>query len=414
MKIDGSENIKYIIDTYPKSLDVFISNGFKYKTKEEFIDAVGENTMLKTVLKVKGINTELFLYYLETAIIEEEQEKKYILEDYNDGEQLDFYGNTICPLKFTFKDALEELESEYFEKNGEKRKCYVEAGKNTNDSCGDLWSNPNLENFPGVVLSKEFNEYLGKDFREKTANKEYFTTNFYSDINLNSKLKDAGLIDTEGMYTVYATMFDVFLIDDNHLKKMDIPETREDLLNPMYKDNIILFGRDRSEMSNATFLYIYKEFGMEGIKKLANNVKHVMHGSQMAKTAGSKRKEGAGIYIVSGFFAKTCIMPNTRVVLPKDGCMTLPMYMLVRKDMLEKERDIVDYVLSDNFSDACVKAYTPHINSSATNSFIEKAEFEWLGWDFIREHDIPVLAKECEEVFLKEWKRLHPKGVLFL
>ncbi|MFV0441916.1 MAG: DUF1858 domain-containing protein, partial [Lachnospirales bacterium] len=151
MKIDGSENIKYILDTYPKSLDVFISNGFKYKTKEEFIDAVGENTMLKTVLKVKGINTELFLYYLETAIIEEEQEKKYILEDYNDGEQLDFYGNTICPLKFTFKDALEELESEYFEKNGEKRKCYVEAGKNTNDSCGDLWSNPNLENFPGVV-----------------------------------------------------------------------------------------------------------------------------------------------------------------------------------------------------------------------------------------------------------------------
>lgn len=348
MRITGRDKIGEILEKYPVSLDVFFSNGFSYHSKEEFLEAVGEDTMLQTLLQVKEMNFELFLYHLENAILKDEQERTYVLEDFDPWDNLDFYGNTICPLKFTFKDALENLERNYAKQTGIRRKCYVEAGKNSNDSCDELWSDSNPEHFPGILFSKEFNEYLGKNFRDTMMGDRYFTADFYDNMKINPHFEEAGLLDPEKEFSIYAVMADVLLVDDQHLDGCPIPRNRAELLDPKYKDKIVLFGKDRTELSNATFLYIYKEFGMEGIRKLAHNVKNAMHGSQMAKIAGSASSDAGAIYIVSWFFAKTCVRPHTQIAWPEDGCMTLPMYMLVRRDMAEREQDIVDYVLGED------------------------------------------------------------------
>lgn len=325
--------VSRILRDYPETFEIFLSNGFKYPDAAAMIAEIGEETMLRTILQIRGINSELFRFYLDNAILKAEQEKQYVLEDFNPWDHLDFYGNTICPLKFTFKDGLEEVERNHAANTGHLRKCYVEAGKNSNDSCDELWSDPDPEHFPSILLSKEFNQYLGRDFRENMVEKGYFTADFYGDRKLNPHFIQAGLMDPEKQYGVYGAMADVLLVDKKKLGDLPVPMTREALLDPMYKDQIVLFGKDRTELSNATFLYIYKEFGMEGIRKLANNVRHGAHGSQMSKMAGSAHPERGGIYIVSWFFARTCVRPGVEVHFPEDGCMTLPnsvkMYFLL-------------------------------------------------------------------------------------
>lgn len=414
MRITGTTPVSRILKEHPESFDVFRSNGFTYPDRAAMIRELGESTMLQTVLSVREMNQELFLYYLENAILKAEQERKYVLEDFDPWDRLDFYGNTICPLKFTFKDALEELEQRHQEETGRKRKCYVEAGKNSNDSCDELWSDPDPERFPSLLFTKEFNQYMGKDFRERMADKGYFTANFYGEMNVNPQFARAGIMDPMGQYGVYAVMADVLLVDHKKLGKLPVPRTRRDLLNPIYKDNIVLFGKDRTEISNATFLYIHKEFGMEGIRSLAHNVRHALHGAQMSKMAGSSNSEGAAIHLVSWFFANTCVKPDVTVEWPEDGCMTLPMYLLARRDRLDEVRDIVDYIMGDAFARACARAYTPAANASAGAILPQGASLAWLGWDYIRAHDLEAIARECKDVFFEEWERTHRGGQLFL
>lgn len=414
MKITGKTSVSKILKEYPESFDVFRSNGFLFDNAETLIQEIGTDTMLQTILQVRDINQELFLYYLEHAILKAEQEKNYVLEDFHPWDHLDFYGNTICPLKFTFKDALEELEKTHVKDTGLKRKCYVEAGKQTNDSCDELWSNPDPDLFPSLLLSKEFNQYLGEDFRETMMNQGYFTADFYDSLTINPRFTQAGILDPEKQYGVYAVMADVLLINRKQLGTLSVPMTRKELLDPRYKDQIVLFGKDRSEISNATFLYIYKEFGLDGICKLAHNVKYALHGSQMSKMAGSSNPNGAGIYLVSWFFAKTCVKPGVEIYFPTDGCMTLPMYMLVRKDRMDAVKDITDYILGDEFARACQKAYTPFVNANIPDGMPRDAALAWLGWDYIRSHDLNQIAEQCKNTFFEEWERCHKGGNLFL
>lgn len=312
MKISEKILVKDILNEYPESFDVFLVNGFKFESTKELIKAVGEKTMLKTVLKLRDINLDLFLFDLEKRILSAMEDKEFILGDYSEGDQLDFYGNTICPLKFTFKDALEDIIKNKYEKSGELLKCYIETGREDKDVCDDSVFSYTIDNFPNVVFAKGFSEYLSKDFREKMMGRGYFGGDFYN--NVTKEIEDAGIIDPLGEYTIYSVMADVFLMDRNKLGDLPVPKTMEDLLNPIYKDNIGIFGMQKNELSNAIFLYVNKEFGEEGLKKLANNVKGAYHGSQMSKLAGSMSGEGAAIYLVSWFFAKTCSKKRLRYI----------------------------------------------------------------------------------------------------
>lgn len=407
--ITGTTKVKDILENYPESFAVFLANGFDYENPAGFLKAIGEDTLLQTLTSVRGINLELFLFHLDNTVLAAEAERRYLLEDFVPGEKLDFYGNTICPLKFTFRDALEDLERTYQKDHDQARRCYLEFGKMTNDTCDEAWTDPNPETFPGLMFSKEFNEYLGLDFQKKMEG--LFTGDFYDKVN--PVLEEAGLRDPKRVYTVYGVMADVFLIDKDRLGDLPVPRTLADLLDPMYKDNLIIFGKDRTTLSNALFLYINQHYGEEGLKKFAHNVKHALHGSVMSKTAGSKRPEGAAIYLVSWFFAQTCVRSNVEIIWPDDGAPTLPMYMLVRKDSLEKVQDIVNYVIGDEFAGACVKAFTPPMNGNVDARLPEGAKLQWLGWDYIRQNDILKLAEQSIDCFMQEWDSLRPEGVLF-
>ena len=68
MKITGTTPVSRILSEYPDSFEVFLRNGFPYPDGPAMIREIGEDTMLQTVLRVREMNLELFLYDLENAI----------------------------------------------------------------------------------------------------------------------------------------------------------------------------------------------------------------------------------------------------------------------------------------------------------------------------------------------------------
>ncbi|MEG2199630.1 MAG: ABC transporter substrate-binding protein [Anaerovorax sp.] len=406
MRITEETPVKTILETHPETFDVFLANGFSGMSLPQLKETAGTFTKLKTLLKVHNMNTELFLYHLEKKILDTENERVFLLDDFQPGEKLDFYGNTICPLKFTFKDALEDMVKARFQKDGTVRNCYVESGRGDNGFCDDIWMGTHIKTFPTLVFSKEFNQYLGRHFMNEMCGKGYFKTDFYK--NVNPKIKEAGILDDQGDFCVYGVMADIFLVDKGQLEGLPIPKTTADLLNPIYKDKIVIFGKQMDEVSNATLLYIQKDYGDEGLKQFAHNVKCALHGSTMSKVAGTNRPEAGAIYIVSGFFANTCMKGDLEIVWPEDGSMVLPMYMLVQKEGFSAIQDIADYITGTQFGKACVKAYTPAVNGDVPCCIPDTAKLKWIGWDYIRNHDMDALAKEADLIFTDEWIKLHP------
>ena len=133
----------------------------------------------------------------------------------------------------------------------------------------------------------------------------------------------------------------------------------------------------------------------------------------MSKVAGSKSEDAAAIYLVSWFFASTCTKGNTKIVWPEDGAMTLPMYFLAKKDKLNKTQNIVDYIVSKEFGEHCVKTNTPCVNGNVDSKLPKGAKFKWLGWDYIRENNIIETAKKCENIFMKYWSEYHENMEIF-
>lgn len=400
-----------IIRQYPDTFNVFLANGFRADSPDELINRLGDKSMLKTILKVKGFNAEVFIKILQDSIRKEEN-KCILLEHYPENNKLNFMGGSICPIISTFKDDFEEALIKHRDETGEIFKCFLPSGDSETEVYDRLYKEKDIKKFPDILISKWIDNFFSKEFINDMADKDYFKS-CWND-NINKEFKEAGCLDPKGQYSMYAAALDVWLIDRKNLGDIPVPKTWNDLLNPIYKDKIITFGftdgisKDSlpEDISNIPLLYFYKKHGEEGIKKFAHNVKDAWHGAKMAKIAGSTSKSGAAIYIVSWFFAKTCANQNTELVWPEDGAHVMPLYMLIRKDKIEKVKPLVDFITGKDFGEKCVKAYTPVLNPEVDNKLPEGVSLNWLGWDFIRENDIGFLSDHLRKVFIDEWKKL--------
>lgn len=403
MIINEKSTVKDILEFYPEVFHVFITNGFKADSIESFIESIGERTMLKSIMRVRNINTELFINQLENEINLTINEKRYLLSEVELNEKLDFYGSIIYPIKAALKEDIETITEKHYKETGELFKCYIRAGGKSKEYAESLWKNPSIESFPNIFSTKEFNYHLGKEFRENLVDKGHFKGDFFESVNKD--FQGSGIVDPKGHYCVYSVIPIVFLIDKSILGELPVPKTNEDILNPIYKDNIIVCGKEKDVITSPIFLYFYKEFGEEGLEKLAHNVKGSTKSAELFNLVSGKSGDKASIYVMPWFFAKTCYKKNFEVIWPEDGAMILPKYMLVKKKSIDKVKSLIDYNIGKDFGEICAKANMPSLNKEVENFLPNGAKLKWLGWDYIRENDVIEIEEKCERIFMKEWNK---------
>jgi ABC-type Fe3+ transport system substrate-binding protein len=323
---------------------------------------------------------------------------------------LDFLAYPPCFMKDVFREGLDKVRDIYRKETG-KRLLSNSPPYCSNDPeniYSDIWKTSAIENFPDAVASDGFDDLFRKEFIEKLVSKGYFKSVWNT--ALNKPFENAGFSDPDGWYTVYAIIPFILFIDKNKLDGLPVPTRWSDLLEPQFKNKVIVTGSEGHPVDLPLF-YFYKEHGEEGLRRLAANTRAIWHAAQIAKTAGTSDPSGAPVYVQSLFFAQCCPRTDaTSIVWPEDGACTSPLYLLVKKSRMKELAAVTNYIIGPELGQKCALSGFLSLNPHVDNNLPENASFKWLGWDYIKSHDIPELREKVKAIFISELENTK-KGV---
>ena len=319
-------------------------------------------------------------------------------------EKLDFLGYIYCPAKEVFSDKIKKFIELKKDEEGKNIKAVVPMG-----SCGkDEYFNVNkikdINKFPSVITGAGFAEFFEEEFTQRFVDGGYFEDLGYTK-DLNNTYEGLNLTDPKGAYNIYSSFPYVLLVDERKLNNRPIPLSWKEILDKKYEKSIAV-GHTEEDINEIVLLYIYKNFGEEGIKALARNINTPMGTIEMAKAAGTNQQSENAIYIMPYFFAKAAPKKDyLKIIWPKEGGLLCPLYVMVKKDRENKLDEIINYLYSYDLGQELADKYFPHINNNVNNKIPNEGKLQWLGWDFIHEKNLIIRVREIEDIFYKEWKK---------
>lgn len=311
--------------------------------------------------------------------------------DYSKIEKINFLGNVAMTLNPSLKELMMENACKIKKNIRQNVNFKVVLPSETNYMRKKLINADKVENLPDIITNVGFEQIFDNKFIEKFINKGVFKS---KNIKLvNKEFIKAGCIDPEGIYEIFAATPYVFLIDKNKLGNKPIPRKMEDLLKECYRNQIIVNG-EKGKISYVLLLYIFKEFGMEGISKIKLNVKDTWHGSKMAWVAGANNEDGVAIYIIPWIFAKACPrVESTMIVWPDDGAIISPMILVSKESLDVVSKEIYHIITGKDFGNITANSYYLSASTFVNNNIPKNSKIKWLGWNFIRQNDIHLLKK---------------------
>lgn len=314
-------------------------------------------------------------------------------QDTPDPGELDLLLYSPCPVKLAVKERLDTVLQAY-EDAGDPVSIHIPMGCTSVDPYDPLHLETDPDRLPDIIASIGFGDFFRKGFVDRFVNTGVFEAVLPEKVH--PLHEQAGIVDPEGRYTVYALTPYIFMADMKRLGDTPPPRTWEDLLDPRYRGQINMCG-DGDDMADAALMSIYKEFGMEGIEALAANAHGLMHSSRMGKSGGSAL--GGGIYILPYFFAETSLQPeHMKVIWPEDGTAASPIYFLAKRSARPRLDKLLEF-FTKGFGEIPSARWFLPLGGPAPDNLAPDARIKWVGWDFIRGNDITAVRDELNATF---------------
>jgi len=324
----------------------------------------------------------------------------------------DFMGHLPVPLKYTFKEGLERIQKKYFERTGKTLNCYFPMGGSGNEPFKILGRAKSANDLPGIVLSSAFDGLFGKKFLEKFADSGEFRS--CQKTPLPPIYADCGIKDPRNFFTVFSVAPIVILADIGKLKNLPRPRRWADLLNPIYRKKIIFGGwrkegqKKFSEFNNFLLLNLYKDYGAESLKSLAQNTRNLLHYVYMSRIAGTAESEAA-IYIMPWFLAGICPRRGkTEIIWPEDGALAFPTYLLIRNTESKRLGVLTRYLGGKKLGQYLNDNRYPSLNPDARSPYPPGAKLKWIGWDYVYSNNVLKLMETASKIFFNHWRDPSP------
>ncbi len=393
-----------IIDRYPETREVFIHNGFSIFKDDTVVKQLGIVLKLKTALKSKGIHPASFIGLLEEKILEKQQYKNMettVLE--NSSEHLNMVSLLPCPLKVPMQSEL-KLFLDYLREEKKLPLNYcIESFFNDHLDYEDY-----LEHFeepdeiPDIIMTAGYG-FFYKRFMERFVEKGVFAD--VIDRPIHARLAESGIIDPDGHFSVIAINTLVMVVDENRLGEVPMPKSWGDLLQPIYENKVVMRGHG-DVFCDVVQMNYYKDYGETGVEKLGRSVKYGLHPSQMIKELMSSRSDVPPIHIMPYFFYKTMKeSANIKVIWPEEGVLAYPVSVLIKADKMQELQELTDYLLGPEIARICSDAHFPAVHADVGNTLPLHVKLKWLGWDFIKSHDMKYLVETMNEKFMSAYRR---------
>jgi ABC-type Fe3+ transport system substrate-binding protein len=317
---------------------------------------------------------------------------------------LDFLGRMPVPLRQGFTSGLDSAAHAA----GGRRICFVK---------GNEWYAPfealaraePTAGFPHMILTPFTHDVLAVSFQERLRAAGHAAA---TPRPIHPAAQGAGLVDPAGLFSVFAVIPWVFLIDHRKLGEKPLPLKWQDLVDPVYHDQIVFGGWKRPsdstypDCNDFLLLYVLRRFGSEGVRAFADNTRAILHNTVATRFAGTSNPQGGAISIMPWMQADICPRRDrTSVIWPDDGAMTMPMGFSVASSQRDRVQPLLDFVCGDAYSANLARNRYPAVWADGPQGLPDGARLDWIGWDYTRTHDITEETMTATNIFFAHWGR---------
>lgn len=404
-----TDSLLDICTRFPETIKIFVSNGFKQLEDSKKRELFGKSLSLEMALKMKKLNVEAFASLLVEGI---DLTRNQVDADLNqkptstDEDAVHVQGLLPCPVRVPLVEGIDAFIEDYKKANDREIVYDLKAASMGLDwLMGDVINEDNPDKLADIFISAGFDLFFDEKLMGKFKKRGVFADSTGFDrLNKDFDNEDICLKDPEGHYSMIGVVPAVFLVNKDELGDREVPRTWADLFKPEFKNSVSLPISD-FDLFNSMLLHIYKAYGEEGVKGLGECLLESMHPSQMVKSH-TKKKDRPAITIMPYFFTKMVKEGGSMVAIwPEDGAIISPIFMLTKKDKLDKTQDVIDFFASKGVGEILShQGLFPSINPEVDNRLPEKNKFMWLGWDYINSNNIGELIVKCEGIFNKAIK----------
>lgn len=397
---DKNTTLWDITEEYPETVPVFASNGFPQMKHEKQREKFAGSITLETALMLKQIDMDTFSKLLVEAIERDDAAIDVSLATSaksRNSDALNVVGLLPCPVRIPLLELFNDF----------AKHCDVPINHELKAaSMGLDWIENNIRgvtdssDLPDLFISAGFDMFFNEEMIGKFKRQGVFADTTTLD-RFNSLFDGLNLKDPRGHYALIGVVPAVFLINRDELDGREVPRTWKDIMKPEFEKRVSLPVGD-FDLFNGILLNIHKHYGEEGVTKLGRSLLQSMHPSQMVKSNRMKTQRPI-VTIMPYFFTKVVKEGDPMIaVWPEDGAIISPIFMLAKKEKIEKLQPVIDFFASVEVGKILSHGgLFPSVHPDLDNRIPPENKFMWLGWDYIYSNDISALILKCEALFNK-------------
>lgn len=398
-----NDKVYNIVEKNPKAIDFLISNGFEQFEDRGMFEKMSKNVSLSMALKLKKMNVDLFEERLVSFLEGETDsvDKALVGKVKKENADINIEGVLPCPIRIPLLEGFES----WLEENKNKLDYSIDYElKSANmglDWIKDQVKTGDVNQIADVLMSAGFDLFFDKELMGQFSDQDVFEA-FTDEINSDFCNDYIDLRDPQKKYLITGVVPAVFLVNKDELNGRKMPTKWEDILSEEFEDSVAVPMGDL-DLFNALVITLYKDYGMDGISRLARSYMKNLHPAQMVKAKGKTKSTNPAVSIIPYFFTQMLSGENQVAVWPEDGAVISPIFMIAKKDKKEKIQPIIDFFMSKEIGEIfSANGKFPSTNKEVDNGLKEDQKFKWVGWDFIEKRDIGALLKELEAKFNEE------------
>jgi ABC-type Fe3+ transport system substrate-binding protein len=396
--------VREAIDRHPEILPVFAANGLGMFADDEIRNKFGAAVSLRTALRAAGVSSDLFSRMLDDVMTAARTCGAGHSSNLPAQHNLNLLALLPCPLKVPLEEAFNGFLATITAEQRASLTFCIEGNANSQVDYANYADHfETLAEMPDIIITPGFNSFFHPRFVARFIKTGKFKSvnNFAGDRHLEAM----GIIDPDGHFSMLAMNLLVLVADHNRLGNRPVPRSWADLLRPEYAKSIAIRGNHNGTFCETLLLALYKDFGSDGLSRLGRNVAWGWHPSQMVKSAGSGRADTPAISAMPLFFANNIKnRENISIIWPLDGALVSPVTMLVKADKREELRYLTDFLIGAEVATICAGAAFPAVHPDVDNRLPDNAIFKWIGWDYVKKHDMKALVAEANATFVRAFQ----------
>ncbi|HPF34711.1 MAG TPA: ABC transporter substrate-binding protein [Candidatus Krumholzibacteria bacterium] len=404
--ITGTMTLLAIADAFPETIPVFVDLGFPQMADPARRAALGAKVTLDQAARAKGRDAAAMLADLRAAVRDARRGEDLTLAAadesrmFPDAGDVKVAGLLPCPVRIplleTFDAAAQAVEAKHGVSVGYRLAAASVGMDVVQAEMARLKTEADL---PDVFLSAGFEAFFDHRNLRRFKDAGVFADRSWE--RTNPAFDGLGIKDPDGHFSMIGAVPAIFLVDTQQLEEGEpVPRTWTDLLDPRLERRVALPVGD-FDLFNGILLTLWKHYGDDGVRALARNLMRSLHPSQAAGRFKATKGEVPTVSVIPYFFSRMAkLNPKVEIVWPEDGAVLSPIFMLERAGAGEAARELADVFLSREAGEILAhKGLFPSLHPDVVNELPDPAPWLWLGWDFVREHDLGVMIPRMLEIF---------------